>query len=129
MQLSQINYDFKTPTEIEILDPITGKSFDKPAFISIYSKESQQGKQAQVAIFREIIALKEAGEEIPEDTLKQIALKYIPDLVSGWRGIEDDKGKAIKYSKAKAVELLTQYDHLFNIVNNSSAIAGNYLKK
>ena len=128
MKLSQINYDLTNTKEVEILDPVTKKSFEKPAYISIYSVESNIGKQCQVSIYRDILELTKGKEKPTEEQLKKLTCKNISNLVAGWRGIEDEKGKDIEYSKEKAIEVLENYDMIFNVVDKETAKLGNFLK-
>jgi hypothetical protein len=131
MKLSQINYDLNKPTEIEILDPQTNKSFEKPAFISIYSIESKQGKTAQLSIFRAMMDIKEANKdkEIDENDAKEATIKPLASLIAGWRGLEDEDGKEIKYNEENAEILLRDYDIIYNAVNMNSNMMGNFKKK
>jgi hypothetical protein len=130
MKLSEINYDLTTPAEIEILNPVTNKSFSKPAFISVYSLESKQGKTAQLNIYRDMLALKDGNKkDISDEEMNEITIKHLSKLVSGWRGIEDEKGKEIEFSEEKTLEILTQYEVIFNTVNQSVANLGKFMKK
>lgn len=46
-------------------------------------------------------------DTLPEDLNDEIVIRAIADtILLDWSGIEDDKGKAIKYSKDAAFELL-----------------------
>jgi len=129
MKLSEINYDLTSAKEIEILDPVTKKSFENPAFISIYSIESNIGKQCQVSIYRDMLEITKEKKKPTDADIKKLTCKNIASLVAGWRGIEDEKGKEIEYSKEKAIEVLENYDMIFNVVDKESAKLGNYLGK
>lgn len=129
MKLNEINYDLTNAKEIEILDPNTKQSFEKPAFISLYSLESKKGKQCQMNIFRDILEFKSKKEELSEEQEQEIVIKHISKLVAGWRGIEDEKGKEIKYSESKALELLQKYDIIYNIVDTEVGKLGNFLNQ
>jgi hypothetical protein len=131
MKLSQINYDLNKPTEIEILDPQTNKSFEKPAFISIYSIESQKGKTAQLSIIRAMMNMREENKDkdINEDDAKEVTIKPIASLIAGWRGLEDEDGKEIKYNEDNAEMLLRDYDIIYNTVYMNSNMMGNFKKK
>ena len=131
MKLQQINYNLSTPTEIEIKDPVTNKSFENPAFLSVYSIESKQGKTVQLNIYRDIMAWKEANKDIKptEELMKEITTKHLSTLIVGWKGIEDDEGNEVEYSPEKALELITEFELIFNAVNLGTAMMGNFLKK
>ncbi len=131
MKLSQINYDLSKPTEVEIKDPKTNQSFENPAFISLYSIESKQGKTAQLAIFRAIMNLREENKnsEPTEDEIKQVTFKPLATLISGWRGIEDEEGNELEFTPEKAEELISTYDIIYNAVNINTSLMGNFQKK
>lgn len=133
MKLSQIDYNLSDAKEFEILDPATGKSFESPAFISILSTQSKKGKTVQLELYRRIIELKEdkanldENGELKEEIFNKESIKILAKLVTGFRGIEDDKGNAIKYSYDKACELL-ENEIIFDFVNKTSYHLGNFLK-
>jgi hypothetical protein len=132
MRLSQISYDFSKTSKVELLDPITNKPFEEPAFINVFSQESKQGKLAQLSIYREILAEKEKlkdDEEISEEKLKEINIKNLCTLIESWEGITDDNGNEIEFSQDIAKELLTEYDVIYNAVNIGVSSLGNFQKK
>jgi hypothetical protein len=118
MKLSEITYHFDTPAEIEIKNPENGKSFKKPAFISVMSIESEAGRKIQMDIYRDAIDNKEDNK----------INKHLAKLITSWRGIEDEDGKEIEYSYDNAVVLLDN-PIIFKIVNNSTATMSNFKKK
>jgi len=121
MKLSQIAYKFDEPIEIEIKDPETGKSFEKPAFIKIISVESEAGKKIQLDLYREVVQTNDENKEV--DTRK-----YLAKLITGWRGIEDEEtGKEIPFSYEQAVNLL-ENPIIFQLVNKETAKVGNFKK-
>lgn len=125
MKLKEINYDFNKSVEIEILNPSTNQSFEIPAFISVMSLESTQGRQAQVSIYREMIELNNPTDK----EVRDITAKYLSSLLVGWKGIQDDEGNEIVYSEDTARELLVKYDILFDAVNAYSSNMGKFLKE
>ena len=131
MKLSEINYDLSKPAEIEILNPLTHASFEKQAFISVYSLENKVGKNAQLNIYRDMLAIKENDDkkEISDEEMNEITIKHLSKLVAGWRGIEDEKGKEIEFSEEKALEILTKYELIFNVVNQNVGNLGKFMKK
>lgn len=46
------------------------------------------------------------ADRIPDDVMQDITMKAVAEyIVKDWKNIEDDKGKPIKYSPKKALEL------------------------
>ena len=123
MKLSQINYDFNEAKEFEIKDPETGLSFEKPAFITILSIESDVGQKIKLDIFREAAELIEKKQERSEES----TIKHLAKLIVSYRGIEDEKGKELKVTEENTLKLL-QSPIIYKMVNNESATLGNYRK-
>ena len=121
MKLSQINYQVETPAKIEIKDPETGLSFDKPAFIHIYSLDSAIGRNASLNIYRAMLEAKEKEVEFDKKT----TLEIMATLIHSFEGIEDEKGKEIKCTDETKIELLKN-DIIYKLVDRESGKLANF---
>lgn len=131
MKLSML----KSPVikEFEFINPYTDEKTG--IFITVNSVKSREGKEATHRMQIEIIEarLKEENfdkdNKLKQEIMKDITIRFMADLIVEWRGIEDEDGKKIKFTKEAAFTILKEYielaDAIYVFVNN----AENFLKK
>jgi len=131
MKLSQINFNLSEPSKLEIKNPVTKQSFETPAFIYLLSIESKEGKQCQLGMYKDLMLAREAKatkEEPTPEEIKEASLKYLPMLITGWEGIEAEDGTPLEYNQENAVNLLNNYELIYNFVNIESSRLSNFTK-
>ena len=130
MKLSQIDYSTKEAKEFELLDPITNLPFETPVKISLYFHDSRHGKRTLAEAQLEVLEYMQKNnvQEVPESVLEEINIKRLSKLIAGWSGIEDEKGKPLKYNEKNAL-LVLENDIIFNFVTEKASNLGNFLKE
>lgn len=132
MKLSQVNYNTTLPAQVEITDHL-GKSFEPKAFISVIAFDSKEGKKVQLDMYRDILKIREdkanlnEDETIKDEVIQRSSAKALAQLTTGWEGIEDEKGKPIKFSVEKCEEVYLSVPYIFDKVNTFCGNLGNYL--
>jgi hypothetical protein len=126
MKLSQIT---PLPQKIELLDPLTNKSFETPCFLTLVSMNSKIGKKVSIEIQRERIKQYENKENVDDkgnlinvDTDSFAIL--ISRLVVGWDGIED-----MEYTPENAEKLLLENELMLDFVYSKVSNLGNFLTR
>lgn len=108
--------------EFEIYDPSTGKSYENPAFISLYYAGSKQIKKLQLDLQREAIELAKDKKEAP--TQKEIEDRLYAALVAGYRGIKVD-GKELKYNESNTKKII-EVQYIRHLIEETTSKMGNF---
>jgi len=98
--------------EVEIKDPTTFKSFEKPVFITVVGVGSKKFRAIKSKIMAESLELKADGHEI--DANAQM-VKVLASSTIGWRGIEKDN-KPLEFSVEQAEKLYLGSDFVYDQV-------------
>lgn len=128
MKLSQVDYQLDTPQQVEIKDHL-GRSFEPKALISVIAWKSKQGSKALIEMQREMMKLNaeyKDGEDI-ESKVRDLAIEGLSKLIQGWEGIEDEKGKPLKFTPENAKKVL-ENQYIRDIVDSFCSNMGNFLK-
>jgi len=138
MQLSKIRID-EEAKQFEFKDPFTGESFEKPILVKVYSTKSKVGKQSRHDMELKIIQLMQDKDNIIEsengkitikpELIKDLAFENIADLVVDWSGIENEKGKEIKFSKKECIKAFNECEDFANAIYYFADNVGNYREK
>lgn len=124
MKLSDVAYETESPKQVEILDH-NGRPFSTRALISVLSWKSKTGAKALTEMQREILLLGDAAENL-EEKRNAILRAGVAKLITGWSGIEDENGKAIKFTPAN-VEKVLAYPYIFDTIDRFASNLGNFL--
>lgn len=128
MKLSQVNYETETAKQVEITDHL-GNSFEPKALVSVHAWNSRAGNKAMIEMQRAMIDIrrnKPKGEDIDSE-IAEVARKSLGSLIVGWEGIEDEKGKPLKFTPENIEQLLSN-PYILDIVDHFASNLGNYLK-
>ena len=122
MQLNQIGKPIIL--EMEFLDPYTDEKTG--VFVKFHSLKSRHGKESLHAIQLKTIQAKENKEEIDYQSFNK---ELLLSLFDSFRGLEDDKGKAIKSSKKAFEDAINESQEFSNACLVFVSQSGNFLKK
>jgi len=137
MQLSKIRLN-EEAKQFEFKDPFTGESFEKPIFVNVYSTRSKVAKEAKHSMQLKMIELmqdeknvdkKDDKVQLKVELIKELSLDFISDIVVGWSGVENDKGKEIKFSKAECIKAFEECEEFMDAVYFFADNLGNYREK
>lgn len=123
MKLSDVNYETESAKEVEITDHL-GKSFDPKALIKVVSWKSKQGSKALIEMQREMMQAHK-DEKADEDVINDIVATGLSKLIVSWSGIEDEKGKPLKFSPDNAKKVM-QNKYIRDIVDAFASNLGNF---
>lgn len=134
MKITQLkNIGVVPPRELNFKDPFTEELTD--IFFTVHPLKSKYGKEAEHKMRLRIVELMQDESNIVEvdgkknlnqDLILEETVAMIANMVSDWKGIEDDKGKAIKFSEDKCIELLKEYQSLADAIYVFSSNMGNF---
>lgn len=129
MKLSQVNYESELPKAVEITNHL-GQSFEKKAFVTVHAWKSRIGNKVMIEMQREMIDLRmqkvEADKEKETDAeIEAIGRKALGRLVTGWSGIEDENGKALKFTPDN-VDAVLSNSYIMGIVDTFASSLGNF---
>jgi len=119
--------------EFNFIDEYTNLPTD--IFVTVYPMKSKVGKKAENDMRHRIIELMQdenniievdGKKSLKEDIIKLESMRRVADCVVGWRGIQDDKGKQIKFSRDECVNQFLQCEEFVNAVFEFSNNLGNF---
>jgi len=110
--------------EMEFLDPYTDEKTG--VFVKFHSLKSRHGKESLHAIQLKTIEAKEKNEEIDNKVLNR---ELLLSLFESFRGLEDDKGKAIKSSKKAFEDAINESQEFSKACLVFVSQSGNFLRK
>jgi len=133
MQLSTLGM---TPLrEFNFIDPFTEQATD--IFITVHPIKSKHGKAAEHKMRLKIIELMQDENNLIENEEKKlktelitnVSLEMMSNLIVSWRGIEDEKGKQIKFSNETCLEIFKEHQELADAVYQFASTMGNFFTK
>ena len=132
MQLS--NLGVIPPKEFNFIDPFTEQPTD--IFITVHPIKSKHGKDAEHKMRLKIIELMQdennfiEGEEkkLKTELIANASLEMVASLVVNWRGLEDEKGKQIKFSNEACFTIFKEHQELADAVYKLAGAMGNFQK-
>ncbi len=138
MQISKLlKLKINDTKEFEVLDYETGKTSqtynpktktmeDTPAFISLYYAGSKHIKKLQLELQRNAIEAIKDKKEIPNE--EEIEELFLYELIAGYRGFKDDKGKELEFNKENT-KILLESQYLRMLIEEVSSKMGNFSEK
>lgn len=133
MKLSNIgNIEAK---KFDFIDPYTHEKTG--ITVTIYPKNSKQGKQAEHAMRLKIIDLMkdennvteiEGQKNIRPDLIMKLSLEMVADLVIDWSGIEDENDNELPFTKENCYLALQQSNDLLEFIIDKSNDFSNFQK-
>lgn len=133
MKLSTIgNIEAK---KFDFIDPYTHEKTG--ITVTLYPKNSKQGKQAEHLMRLKIIDLMkdennvteiEGQKNIRPDLIMKLSLEMVADLVADWSGIEDENDNELPFTKENCYLALQQSNDLLEFIIEKSNDFSNFQK-
>lgn len=133
MKLSTIgNIEAK---KFDFIDPYTHEKTG--ITVTLYPKNSKQGKQAEHSMRLKIIDLMkdennvteiEGQKNIRPDLIMKLSLEMVADLVIDWSGIEDENDNELPFTKENCYLALQQSNDLLEFIIDKSNDFSNFQK-
>lgn len=133
MQLK--NLGTTPPKEFNFIDPFTDEPTD--IFLTVHPIKSKYGKETEHKMRLRIVELMQDENNIEEvdgkknlkhELIMDETIRMISEMVIGWKGIEDDKGKQIKFTPEVCLETMKEHQSIADAVYSFANTVGNFQK-